>query len=421
MPGRQTRIILVLAVFCMLCALLLLSQGVTRVINTLGGAYEYAPEDAEWVLSESAQALVDAAYADMQGKRIVDHQVLALSLGQRDGPGFTNRSFVNPELLSWRYPRDRWRSRVYFSATGIVDEQHADEHYLARLVRQARALPADHRLKLAALDQRYDREGSPRVHDTPLYVDNDYVWFLAQQYPELFSPVVSVHPDRKDALQALKKWAERGVKTVNWRPNVQGIDPADERLEDYYQALVDNDLTLFTHAGEAHGLAGGNPGYGNPLRYRKALEMGVRVVMADCGGVAIYQDPEAPDTEPRPGYEWFVQMLGDARYADKLYGDISGLTHRQGAPAALTFVLQNPQIFEQLVYASDYPLPAVNYAIDLDKLVDGGFITAQQAPGLREIYNVNPLMFDFVLQRHVRLPHTDLGFPAVLFTRSLGD
>lgn len=419
MPGRQSSAVVILAGVCLLCLGVLFVQGVDLVVKQLGGAFEHAPEDAEWVLSDAAKALVAQAYEGIGKSKIVDHHVHAISLGQREGEGFTNRSFVNPDLLSWRYPRERLRSRAYFSAAGIDDETRTDELYLARLVRLARMLPQPHRLRLVAVDQRYAGDGSPQPAKTPFYVDNDYVWSLSQAYPELFEPVVSVHPYRKDAIKALKRWAERGVDTVKWLPNLQYIDPAADRLQPYYQALIDNKMTLLTHTGDEKALSGGNNEFGNPLRYRRALEMGVTIIMAHSASDGVFGDPDDAQAKPKQGYEWFIELLANPDYAGKLYGDISGLSHRNRVPRALTAILQHPQVFPNLVYASDYPLPAVNIVIDIDGLAEDGFITAKQVPLLREIYQINPLLFDFVLKRNLRLPHTDLGFPDAVFTRKI--
>ncbi len=416
----KNKLIIVLAGLCLISAVVLVPQALNGLINHLGGAWEYPPEDAEWLMSESAQALVEKAYEGLpDNTEVVDRHVQLLSSGQRSGEDFSNDSYINTEFLSWWFPRTRFRSRVLFSAAGIDDAQHADDLYLGRLLRQARALPRRHRLALAALDQRYNRAGDAQPEQTAFYVDNDYVWHLAEQYPQRFTPVVSVHPYRKDAIEALEKWAKRGVKVVKWLPTVQGIDPADKRIENYYQTLIDNNMVLLAGTGEMRTMGSDTPEYGNPLRYRRALEMGVTVVMADCAGTRLFSNPQDADAQPRPGYEWFMQLLSDSDYAENLYGDIAGLTHKKAVPEALNAMLQSPQTFSHLLYSSDYPLLAINTVVNLKELKKSGFITQEQVPDLREIYRFNPLLFDFVLKRLVRLPETDLGFPAEVFIREV--
>lgn len=417
MQARRITIRFALAVFVVLSLGLALVQGTALVIQQLGGAFTYPPEDAAWLLPDPAQKLIEQAYAGLDKAKVVDHNVILLSAGQRGGDD--NQSFINADLLAGWHPDLRLRSEVLLSAIAVNDVNRFDDLYLARLVRLARSLPHEQRLQLAALDQRYDHDGNAQPQVTPVYVDNNAVWRVAKTYPGLFTPVVSVHPYRKDAVAALKRWAKRGVKTVKWMPSLQAIDPADAKLDAYYQALIDNHLVLLTQTGQPSAFGSDHPEYGNPLRYRRALKMGVHIIMAHSASGAVYPDPKDDNAAPRNGTLWFIDLLGTPDTGKNLYGDISGISQRGRAQASLAAVLQHPQIFEHLLYASAYPLPAVNAAIDLDELARSDFISTEQVSPLRSIYQLNPLLFNFVLARTVRLPNTDLALPDSVFTRTV--
>ena len=45
---------------------------------------------------------------------------------------------------------------------------------------------------------------------------------------------------------------------------------------------------------------------------------------------------------------------------------------------------------------------------------------ADEAASLKEIYDYNPLLFDFVLKRRLRLPGTSRRFPATVFMTNSG-
>jgi mannonate dehydratase len=79
-------------------------------------------------------------------------------------------------------------------------------------------------------------------------------------------------------------------------------------------------------------------------------------------------------------------------------------------------------LHERIVNGSDYPLPAVNVLIRPRPLVKHGYITAKQSNSLKEIYQYNPLLFDFVLKRTIKLPGTERRLPAGIFlmNRALG-
>lgn len=392
--------------------------GAQRLIDNRAGAWPYAPEDAQWLLSERARDLVQSAYADLpDDAAVVDHWVQALSLGQGTAGETANRSYINPAWLSWTHPFQRMRARTLFAAAGITDITHADKQYLARLLRLARALPAGHRLHLVAADQRFDSGGRPQPEGTGMAVDNDYVQAIAQAHPDLIEPVVSVHPHRVDAVEALSIWAERGVRAVAWMPMRQNIDPAADDLDDYYRALADHDMTLYTRTGAARGPGADHPAYGDPMRYRAALDAGVRVMMVHVSGERRFPLPDAEGDAN--GAALLLQLLRNPEYAENLRVALAGVTRSDRAEGLLTTWLQNPQVADQLVYASDYPRSAIAANVDLTELADSGFVTTAQARALDEIRRINPLLFDFVLKRTLRLPYTDLGLPVGVFTREL--
>ncbi len=78
-------------------------------------------------------------------------------------------------------------------------------------------------------------------------------------------------------------------------------------------------------------------------------------------------------------------------------------------------MLAREDLHERLVNGSDYPLPAVNLLIRTRPLVKQGYINADEADSLKEIYDYNPLLFDFVLKRTLKLPGTSKRFPASVF------
>jgi mannonate dehydratase len=51
---------------------------------------------------------------------------------------------------------------------------------------------------------------------------------------------------------------------------------------------------------------------------------------------------------------------------------------------------------------SDYPLPGIMPLFSVEYLVSLGLVQESAKPVLREIRDYNPLLFDFVLKRHLR-------------------
>jgi hypothetical protein len=67
------------------------------------------------------------------------------------------------------------------------------------------------------------------------------------------------------------------------------------------------------------------------------------------------------------------------------------------------------------VYGSDYPVPAINVVVQTRALVKHGYITQEERTLLNEIYEYNPLLFDFAVKRVIKSPDLKKQFSASLF------
>jgi hypothetical protein len=69
----------------------------------------------------------------------------------------------------------------------------------------------------------------------------------------------------------------------------------------------------------------------------------------------------------------------------------------------LARVLGDAQLQQRLMNGSDYPLPAINLLMQTRAIEKNGFITAAERVLLNEIDQHDPLLFDFVIKRTLRL------------------
>jgi predicted TIM-barrel fold metal-dependent hydrolase len=269
---------------------------------------------------------------------------------------------------------------------------------------------------LLAFDKNYTADGSVNLEKTEFYVPNEYVFALAEKYPSLFFPNISVNPYRPDALEELEKWARKGARIVKWLPNAMGIDPSDPRCDSFYQKMKELDLILLSHGGEEKAVeAEEDQKLGNPLRLRRPLDFGVKVIVAHCAGLGSNEDLDGAAKKTVSNFELFIRLMDEKRYAGLLFGEISAMTQFNRIGTALTTILQREDLHERLVNGSDYPLPAINVLIRTRPLVRLGYITAGERECLNEIYDYNPLLFDFVLKRTIKLPGTERRLPASVF------
>ena len=143
--------------------------------------------------------------------------------------------------------------------------------------------------------------------------------------------------------------------------------------------------------------------YGNPLRLRRALDAGVRVVIAHCASMGQDRDLDKGENGPLiDSFLLFARLFDDKRYEKHLFGDISAMTQVNRAGPSLARVIEREDWHARLLNGSDYPLPGVMPIFSVDYLVSLGLLRESAASVLKEIRSHNPLLFDFVLKRHLR-------------------
>ena len=402
-----------------LCAVL---QG-CALIDWIGGDFDENPR-AE--LSDGAKDLVVAAFTGIKPKNLRDFHTHIVGLGSeivaRDGKRKLCGAYVHPSLLGWADPMERIKGLVYMSASGIKHQEKAEHEYLERLVEIIKAIPGHGKYHLLAFDWHYDKLGRPRPEKSTFYMSNECVKWVTERYPNLFEAVISIHPGRPGAVRELAYWGEKGVRFVKWLPNAQGIDASDPAHDDFYRTMIKHDMILLTHVGKEKAVhAKEDQVLGNPYCFRRPLDMGLKIIMAHSASLGKDVIPETD--EEFSSFQLFLKLMAMKKYNGRLFGEISALTldnrmwearprvddenTLEDAPIIqLMGLLNDPakRFASRFVNGSDYPLPGMNVAISTKSIVARGLITKDERTYLNEIYRRNPLLFDFVLKRTLRLP-----------------
>ena len=381
------------------------------LIHQIGGAFKHKPEALALNLSQPASDLIKRAFDDIDPSQLVDHHVHLAGIGV----GGSN-AFVNQKMRTWSHPFHRLKFKVYMSAAGVASETTADVDFLQRLSGLVANITDHGKHRILGFDKNYSRDGSVNLDKTEFYVPNEYVFKIAEQHPDLFLPNISVNPYRPDAISELERWANRGARVVKWLPNAMGIDPSDPHCDEFYRKMKDLDLVLLSHGGEEKAVeAKEDQKLGNPLLLRRPLEYGVKVIVAHCAGLGQNEDLESSNKTQTDNFDLFMRLMDDKRYEGLLFGEISAMTQFNRAGKPLTTILAREDLHERLVNGSDYPLPAVNILIRTTNLLKHGYITSGGRYMLNEIYHYNPLLFDFVLKRTLKLPGTNKRLPPSVF------
>lgn len=328
--------------------------------------------------------------------------------------------WISPRLDSFWHPIQRLQKAFYLNAACVPGGAGMDNAYVQRLLALHAGFPRGAKILLLAFDWHYDEQGQRVEALSPFHTPNAYAARLAGEHPGHFEWIASVHPYRTDAVAALEQAARDGARAVKWLPPAQGMDPANPACDRFYQTLARLGLPLLTHAGEELAVQGGAmQDFGNPLRLRRALELGVRVILAHCASLGEGVDLDAgPDGPARSNFELFTRLMEEPRYSGQLFGEISALAQllRRGEP--LRVLLKRRDWQARLLYGSDYPLPAVLPIFSMRALVSDGFLDADAAAILTAVRRHNPLLFDFALKRLLRVDGQGFG-AAVYATRAV--
>ena len=389
---------------------LLLGAGGALAAGASLAAWRFWPEQGFWnpCLAQLPPALanhelVRAAWEGLDPAKVWDSHAHLVGTGD-SGSGIT----VNPKMESLLNPVEYAR-RLFFLNAGCAHEAAAsaggvDRAYIERMRNLIDGLRPGAKLLLFAFERTYGEDGRPDPVRTGFWVPDAYARDTAKAHPRIFEWAASIHPYRADCVEALERAKSQGARAVKWLPAAMGMDPASPRCDRFFAALARLDVPLITHAGLERAVMGADvQDYGNPLRLRRALDAGVRVVVAHCATMGQDRDLDQGENGPYvDSFLLFSRLFEDRRYEKHLFGDLSAMTQVNRAGPSLAKVVEREEWHPRLLNGSDYPLPGVMPIFSVDYLVSLGLIEEKSSGILKEIRAHNPLLFDFVLKRHLR-------------------
>jgi uncharacterized protein len=398
----------------------LIGSGTMALAAGAGAAYVWPeqgllnPCKADMPPQLAGHELVRAAWEGIDASRVWDCHVHLIGVGDS-----TSGVWINPRMQSWAHPLE-FAQRLFFLNAGCAHEApgRVDSSYVERMRNLVDALAPGAKLMLLAFDYTHDEAGERQPARSAFHTPDSHAQGLAHAHPRYFEWIASIHPYRRDCVAALERAAQQGARAVKWLPPAMGIDPGSARCDPFYAAAARLDLALLTHAGEekaVHGAA--EHAFGNPLKLRRALDHGVRVVVAHCASLG--QDIDLDHGEHGPAvesFELFARLMDDPKYVGRIFGDISAIAQVNRSPAALRRIVERSDWHARLLNGSDYPLPGVMPLISVSRMIDLGLVERSAAPVLMQIRAHNPLLFDFVLKRLLRAGDKRLA-PSVFHTR----
>jgi len=321
------------------------------------------------------------------------------------GVGDSNSGiYIHPSMQDMFSPFQYVRYIFYMNAACAENVDGIDRGYVNTLMRLMNDFPNGAKSMLLAFEYHYDDGGQRNKDKSPFYTPNTYAQSVAEQNSARFDWIASIHPYREDSVSALESAIQHGAKAVKWLPPVMGIDPSSEKCDRFYSALTKYNMPLLTHAGDEHAFDNVDAQhYGNPLRLRRALDHGVRVIVAHCASEGLGVDLDKGANAPKiSNFDLFARMMSEKKYEKVLFGEISAMTQLNRVGPALQAVLTRDDWQHRLLNGSDYPLPGVMPLFSTLTMSSLGYIPQSAVKPLEEIRRYNPMLYDFVLKRHLQ-------------------
>lgn len=242
--------------------------------------------------------------------------------------------------------RGSWKFALYLKIFGSSKAEVEKEgdivlmKIIAESIRQSKHVDG---AVILAMDAPHTEAGEIDSEKTEVVIPNRFVGESVKHFKGLYFGA-SVHPNRKDALKELEWSKANGAVLVKWLPNIQDIDPSDERYRSFYEKMVELDLPLLTHVGDEESFTQTNNTLGDPHLLRFPLKCGVRVIAAH---VASSGESDGQDNAER-----LLEMMP---YFPNLFADLSTLT-QFNRKKYLPLVLNDTRLHGRLMYGTDYPL-----------------------------------------------------------------
>ncbi len=333
------------------------------------------------------------AWAGIDPARLWDCHVHLAGLGD-GGSGIE----VGPQLSTPLKPV-HYAQRLFYMNAGCAHNApgKVDAAYVARLLNLCDAMPEGFKVMLFAFAHFHDAAGHAHPEHSAFYVPNAWAAKLAREFPARFEWVASLHPYHAAAADELRQAIADGACAVKWLPAAQGMDPASMQCDAFYRVLAESGTPLIVHCGEEKAVEGSDTqAYGNPLRLRRALDAGVKVVVAHCATMGNDLDD---DGRTRPSFELFLKAMVEPRAKKLLFGDVSAITLRNRQPAVIRTLLERADLDDRLLHGSDYPLPGILPLLSSSTLARAGLLPRGAVTDLDALREHNPLLFDFVQKR----------------------
>ena len=351
-------------------------------------------------LSNDAQQLILNSTKDL--REVVDNHAHLCGLGQND-EFYINNCFHNKSNFMKQI-----HFKIFENASGITSTTEPDEIKNTQYIDRLQSLVDDmnkiipYKMALLPMDHYYEENGQINKNKTGFYCSSKSVE-MASTNNNRFIPTVSIHPAKLNAIFELEEANRKGINIVKWLPNSMNIDCSNPKYEQFYKKVIELNMKILVHIGHEHSVDSGhlNQEFGNPLRLRYPLDLGVKIIGAHCATEGESFDLDNDFTQKVDNFVLFSRLMEDPKYSTILFADISACIGFKRIKY-LNQILDNKHWHSRLLFGSDYPVPCIPFVTSTVLLYRHKLLEYKQIKPLNEIFYSNPLLYNFVVFRTIQ-------------------
>jgi predicted TIM-barrel fold metal-dependent hydrolase len=256
---------------------------------------------------------------------------------------------------------DRFTIRFFAKGLGVDAKALMADPYETYVASMAKSIGESTYVKKACLfgvDSRLDEQGEEVLRDKTICAMTEDVLTVAQRHTEAFIPFLSVNPRRRNALDLIDEYVERGCRGAKFLQNFWAVDLNDERFIPYYEKLASHHLPLIIHVGSEYTISS-DARYEGIDMLNLPLKCGVTVIAAHMGlGRVIHKIRPWRNLSRQPRHfdSDYFQLLEMLERHDNLYADVSAILVPLRA-RALRHLAEQKQVHPKILFGSDFPVP----------------------------------------------------------------
>lgn len=235
-------------------------------------------------------------------------------------------------------------------------KQNPFHEYQNTIAKQVRASLHVEKIVIFGVDAKINDQGEVCHKDKTVCASNVDVLKFYENNKDIIVPFFSINPMRKNALDLIDYYYEKGFRGAKFLQSYWGVDTSEKRYLAYFEKLKKLNLPLIIHVGNENSIQSIKEFESIKMLYAP-LKVGVKTICAHMAVSYNYKNILSLLSLKEKNFskEYFI-LLELLQTHDNLYADISAILTPFRAKVLKHLSTQN-QIHDKLLFGTDFPVP----------------------------------------------------------------